>query len=87
MTKEDTVMKVQWPRVLVATAFIVTLVALGALEVLTARLPVEQDPSAMVGRENEVGAASGQSPLLSLDYATGSDERARMEARGGQLLR
>jgi len=87
MTKEDAVMKVKWPRLLAAAAFIVTLVALGALEVLTARLPIDRDPSGAVSRENEVGAASRQSPLLSLEYATGSGDGLRIEARGGQLLR
>ena len=88
-------MKVEWPRVLVAMAFIVTLVALGALEVLTARLPLDRDLSGSLSRENEVGVASEQNPLVSLDYATAGreasgDERSdgqRMEARGGQILR
>jgi hypothetical protein len=99
MTKEDTEMKVKLPRILVATAFIVTLVALGALEVLTARLPVDQDPTGTVSREIEAMApgrdlANAQGPLSSLDYPTAaqaaSDERAQgqgMEARGGQFLR
>lgn len=101
MTEEDTEMNVAWHRVLVATAFVVTLVALGALEVLTARLPVDQAVTGPMGRADEPtgssqGSLNGQGQLLSLEYGPALageasesrrvDERL-MEARGGQFLR
>ena len=89
-----------WHRVLVASAFIVTLVALGALEVLTARLPADQALTGAVGRGNEPMAPwqdflNGQTPLVSPDYGpvpareaseSGGSDGQVMEA-GGQVLR
>ena len=48
-------MNAAWRRVLIASAVIVTLVALGALEFMTARLPVDQSLTAQVNSGN--GAA------------------------------
>ena len=97
MTKEEAVMRVQWPRVLAATAFIVVLVALGALEVLTAKIPLDRDVTGSVSRELalEQDTVNAQRRLLTLDYPAGSpsandDSRTEglgVEARGGQFLR
>ncbi len=46
-------MDAAWGRVLVATGVIVALVALGALEVITARLPVDQSSTARLNSGNE----------------------------------
>jgi len=102
MTKEeDTLMNAGWQRALVATAFIVTLVALGALEVLTARLPLDQsvagpanDGSEPLRSWQDVLNEHGQ--LLSLEAGPAplgeGDEGRRadgqfVEARGGQFIR
>jgi len=97
MTKEEAEMRIQWPRVLTATAFIVVLVALGALEVLTAKIPLDRDATGAVTRDvaQEREAASSQQRLLTLDYPAGSPSASEdghsdahgVEARGGQFLR
>ena len=73
MTREEMQMDAAWRQILVAVAVIVTLIALGVLEVVTARLPVDHSFTARVNAGSEpagpwqdflvdgsMGAASGK---------------------------
>jgi hypothetical protein len=53
MTREETQMDAAWRQILVAIAVIVTLIALGVLEVVTARLPVDHSLTARVNAGSE----------------------------------
>jgi hypothetical protein len=53
MTREGTIMDAAWRQILVAAVVIVTLIALGVLEVVTARLPVDHSVTARVKNGTE----------------------------------
>ncbi len=53
MTKEGIHMDAAWRQILVAAVVIVTLIALGVLEVVTARLPVDQSVTARMKNGTE----------------------------------
>jgi len=57
ITKEDTEMNTGWGRVLIGIGVIVMFLALGALEVFTARLP--GDGETQVGQANSDSASAG----------------------------
>jgi hypothetical protein len=55
MTREGMQMDAAWRQILVASVVIVTLFALGALEVMTARLPVDRSVAARMSAGSEPG--------------------------------